>query len=1059
VDVFPASFAQERLWFLEQFRPDVALCAINARFPLPERVDPERLSAALEEVVTRHEVLRTSLAVEDRELTQVVWPQVPVALARTDLSGVPAGQRWSEFESVCLADAVVPLPLDRPPLWRARLVRVAGDECWLVFVVHHTLFDASSAGIFLSELLEVYAAREEGRAPELPALAIQYPDYAVWQRGRWSDGELDDQLAYWRDRLSGAPVELSLPTDRPRPAVSSYAGDVLETEWSSQLTDRVSALAQQSGATQFMVLLAGLGAVLSRWTGQTDVVIGSLVSGRDVAETEPLIGMFVNTLNLRVDVGGDPTFRELLGRVRASVLEALDRADVPFEKLVEALHPERHLSRAPLHQVELNFLPPGPGRQFRNGTAKLDLFFDAGLTDDGRIEFRVDYSTDLFDEATVRRLAASFETLLASAVADPERPVSRLDVLADADRAVVDAANRTAGDRPEQCLHELVAAQAARSPGALAVVEPGGRELSYGDLEGRAAALAGRLQALGVGPGDRVGVCLERSADLVAALLGVLKAGAAYVPLDPEYPGERLGFMVADAGVGVVVTGGGLVARLPAGVVGAGEVVLVEALPAGDGAGFRAPVMSPDELAYVIYTSGSTGRPKGVGVSHRAIVNLVCDVGRAPGLAPGDGFLSLTSVSFDIAALEIFGPLVTGGTVVAVPQRAVQAAGVVRRAIEDGLVSVVQATPSVLAMLVPKLPADSLRWVISGGEPLPVGLARRILGVAGELWNMYGPTETTVWSCRFRVPPDVEAMSIGRPMANTAAHVLGEGMAPVPVGVAGELCLGGVGVARGYWGRAGLTAERFVPDPFGPPGGRLYRTGDLVRWRADGTLDYLGRADDQVKVRGVRVELGEIEAVLSEHPDVIRAVVAVRDAPGGPCLVAYVRWAGEAGSAAELRRFLREVLPEEMVPAAFVVVEDFPVAPGGKLDRAALPAPGTAAVAAETPRVAPATPTEELLCGIWQGLLGGGQVGVDDNFFDLGGHSLTMVALQTHLVESVGHEIPIVDLFRYPTVRALAGYLRGDESGSELERAGRRAALRRQRLRRRRTALHPGGRS
>ena len=1034
-DVFPASFAQERLWFLERLQPDLALYAINVRFSLPGRIDPDRLTSALEELIARHEVLRTSLSVQGGELTQVVPAAVPVALARTDLFGVPAGERWAAFEAVCLGDAVEPLALDRPPLWRGRLVRLADDECWLVFIVHHTIFDAASAAIFLAELLEIYAAREQGREPELAELAIQYADYAVWQRERFAKGEMDRQLAYWRDGLAGAPADLTLPTDRPRPAVASFHGSVLELVWSKELTDGLSGLAQQGGMTLFMVLLSGLAAVLSRWSGQDEVVVGSLVGGRDQAETEPLIGMFVNTLNLRVDVTGDPTFRELLGRVRAVVLGALDNAEVPFEKVVEALRPERHLSRAPLHQVELNLLPPGPGRQFRNGTAKLDLFIDAGLTDDGRLEYRVDYSSDLFDEATVGRLVASFEALLADAVGDPDRRVSRLDLLGGTDGRVF-----TPVDFPRRCLHDLVAAQAAE---AVAVVEPGGRRLTYAELDACATAVAGRLQARGIGLGDRVGVCLPRGADLVAALLGVLKAGAAYVPLDPDYPPERLDYMAGDAEVGLVV-----------------DRELIAEITAADAVDFQPVAVHPEDLAYVIYTSGSTGRPKGVMVPHRAVVNLVTDVARAPGLGPGDGFLFLTSVSFDIAALEVFGPLLAGATVVPVAERAVHAAGEVRRLIEDGLVTVVQATPSVLGVLGPQLPPGSLRWIVSGGEPLPVALARRLLGVAGEVWNFYGPTETTIWSCHYPVPADVEAMSIGGPLANTSAYVLGPGLVPVPVGVAGELFVGGDGVTRGYWRRPGLTADRFVPDPFGPAGARLYRTGDLARWRADATLEYLGRQDDQVKVRGVRIELGEIEDCLARYPQVTRAVVALRDdAPGGRGLVAYVQWAGETGSVAQLRGFLGERLPQEMMPAAFVAVAEFAVAPGGKLDRAALPAPEAAAVAPQASFVAPSTATEELLCGIWQDLLGRERVGTDDNFFDLGGHSLAMAALQARLVEPIGHEVPILDLFRYPTVRALAGYLDGDGHDSEIERGERRAASRRDRLGRRRPALQSRGRA
>ncbi|GAA1770366.1 amino acid adenylation domain-containing protein [Nonomuraea bangladeshensis] len=1003
---FPASFAQERLWFLARLDPGAPAYHINAVIELPERDDPDRCERMLRELVRRHETLRTALAVEDGELVQVVQVELPVTLPRTDLRGLPPERAEREFGALARELARRPFALERAPLWRAHLVRMPGGAAQrLVFVVHHAVFDARSATNFAAELEELDAAWAEGRPPRLPELPVQYADYAAWQREHLAGGVLAAQLGHWRDRLAGLPADLGLPTDRPRPAVRGHAGAEHHLALPAGLTGALEALARRRGATLFMVLLAGLKAVLSRYAGQHDVVVGTPVAGRELPEFEPLLGMFVNTLVLRTDLGGDPEFGELLDRVRETVLDALDHAEAPFDRLVEALQPVRDTSRTPLYQVGFNLLPMSTRGQFPNGTAQLDLNVDVVRTADGAGVY-FEYSTELFDAATIARLAEAY-LLVLEAAADPGTRLSELPLMTAAQRhELLTRWNGTAAAYPERTLHELVAEQAARTPGAVAVRGPDGEELTYAELDARAAALAGRLAAAGVRAETCVALCLPRGVPQVVALLAVLRAGGCYLPLDAAYPAERLAYLLADSGAALLVTESAQLDRLPV------ERPPALLLDGPEPARPTAPVSSvgPDHLAYLIYTSGSTGRPKGVQVPHRGVVNLVTDVIRRLG---GGSALYLTSLSFDIAALEIFTPLLSGGTLVIAPEDAARTPKELRRAAEDA--DLVQLTPSVASLAVEHLPPGVPR-VILGGEPLPVALAARLLEVAGELWNFYGPTETTIWSTAYRVPRSPDVMLIGEALANTTAYVVDRELRPVPVGVPGELLLGGAGVTRGYHRRAALTAERFVPDPFGPPGGRLYRTGDLVRRHADGQLEYVGRLDHQVKIRGVRIEPDEIAAVLTEHPAVHRAVVTVRDdAPGGRGLVAYTTGAGEE---ADLRAHLRARLPDAMIPAAFVTLTELPVLPSGKLDRDALPPPQATAESAGF--VAPRTPMEETLAGIWAELLGRERVGVTDDFFALGGHSLLVVRLIGRIDAAFGVELPLRRCFDATTVEEQA---------------------------------------
>ncbi|MFC3544015.1 non-ribosomal peptide synthetase [Nonomuraea ferruginea] len=1019
--VLPASYAQERLWFLARLDPDAPAHHVNAVIELPGRSDPERCLDALRQVVRRHETLRTSLATEDGDLVQVVRVDLPVTLPCTDLRGLPPERAEREFCALALAEARRPFALDRPPLWRARLVRMSDELQRIVLVVHHAVFDARSGVVFTSELKEIHDALGQGREPDLPELPIQYADYAAWQREHLAGGVLAGQLGYWRERLAGLPGDTGLPTDRPRPATRGHAGDEYARTLPGDLVDALEELARRRGATLFMVLLAGFKALLARYGGQDDVVVGSPVAGRDLPEFEPVIGMFVNTLVLRTDLSGDPSFDELLDRVRGTVLEALDHADVPFDRLVEALRPARDPSRTPLYQVGFNLLPMDTRGQFPNGTAQHDLGLDVVRTPSGAGLY-FEYSTELYDADTVARMAEAYRLVLEAAVADPGIRVSRLPLMTpERERQLLTGWNATAAPYPAGTLHELVAEQAARTPDEVALRDLAGGTLTYAELDERVRALAGRLAAAGVGAETCVALCLPRDAELVVALLAVLRAGGHYLPLDPAYPAERLSYILADSGARLLITTSRLAGDLPA---DRPPVFLLDRPPEGPPA---TPVrVGPDNLAYLIYTSGSTGRPKGVEVPHRGVVNLVTDVIRRVG---GGSALLMTSLSFDIAALEIFTPLLSGGTLVVAPDDTSRVPRQAGRAAEG--VDLVQLTPSVAGLVAGHLP-PGLPRVILGGEPLPPDLAARLLKVAGELWNFYGPTETTIWSTAYRVPRDATTILIGTPVANTSVYVVDGGLCPVPVGVPGELLVGGVGVSRGYHGRAGLTGERFVPDPFGGGGGRLYRTGDLVRWCASGELEYLGRVDDQVKVRGVRVEPDEVAAVLGECPGVGRAVVVVRDdAPGGRGLVAYVQpGAGSGVDPGSLRGFLRARLPEAMIPAAFVTVEGFPVLPSGKLDRNALPPPHPDTAPAFVP---PATPAEETLAAIWSDLLGRDRVGARDDFFELGGHSLLVVRLIARISDELGVELPLRRCFDATTVEEQALAVLEHALGTDLE--------------------------
>ncbi|HEX8273688.1 MAG TPA: amino acid adenylation domain-containing protein [Longimicrobiaceae bacterium] len=1070
----PLSFAQERLWFLHRLHPASAFYNIPVAVRLRGALDAPALETALGEIVRRHEALRTAFPERAGVPVQEVAPFGGFALPVDDLSGLAGAEREAEVRRRVAADAARPFDLASGPLFRASLLRLGADDHVLLACMHHVVGDEWSVGVLFRELSALYAAFVAGAESPLPELPVQYADYAAWQRRVLRGEALERQTAYWRERLAGAPALLELPTDHPRPAVRTYRGAEERVELPRGLLERLTALGRAEGATTFMTLLGAWQVLLAKYAGTDDVVVGSPVAGRTRRETEGLIGFFLNTLVLRTDLGGAPSFREVLRRVRGVTLSAYEHREVPFERLVEELQPQRSLGHSPLFQVMFvlqgaEALEGGlPGVEIEAlhaevATSKFDLTLSMAAHPHG-LGAALEYDTDLFERGTVRRMLEHLGRVLEQVAVDPDRPLSELELLGDDERRQIEAWNRTGADYPaDRCVHHLFEAQAAHTPDAVAVVFEGG-SLTYSELDRLADRLAQHLRGLGVGPDARVALCLERGPAMMTALLGILKAGAAYVPLDPAYPQPRLAYMLEDSGARVLLTQQSLAGQLPE---FGGETVVLDGTPLPpapspargegehDGAEESAAVagcslfpvpypLSPDNLAFVIYTSGSTGWPKGVAMPHRPLVNLLAWQERH-WRRPGPRVtLQFATISFDASFHEVFSCWNAGGRVVLIDEeQRYDPAGLLdlmeRERVERAFMPAVAlqhlAEEADRRGAVPSRLAE----VQTAGEALRITepMRRWFAALGAPLHNHYGPTETHVVTAS-TLDGDPEGWPllpvIGGPIANGACHVLDGGLAPVPVGVPGELYLGGACLARGYLGRPELTAERFVPDPFpGEAGARMYRTGDRVRWLATGALEFLGRTDAQVKLRGFRIEPGEIEAVLEAHAAVREAVVEVRGEGAEKQLVAYVvATEGASPGTAELREHARGSLPEHMVPGAFVVLERLPLTPSGKVDRRALPAPDLGS--GEDRYVAPRTPTEEALAGIWAEVLGVERVGTADGFFELGGHSLLATRVVSRVRDALGVELPVRALFEAPTVAGLAG---------RVEAAGRSDAGRR----------------
>ena len=1060
----PLSFAQQRLWFLDQLEPGNAAYNIAAALRLAGPPQHELLERALREVIRRHEALRTTFAVVLGEAAQVIGAPLEAPFPWIDLRSLPVEARQAETRRRIDEEARRPFDLARGPLVRMAFLWLADHEQVLLASLHHIVADGWSLGVLVRELVALFQAFATGRPAPLPDLPVQYADFARWQRD-WLQGEvLEALLAYWREQLGGAGDVLALPTDRPRPPVQRLRGASFRFDVPAGLSAELAALSRRQSCTLFMLLLAAFQTLFLRFTQQSEIRVGTPVAGRNRIETETLIGFFVNMLVLRGDLSGDPGFAHLLGRVRETALGAHAHQDLPFELLVDALQPERDLSHTPLFQVvfALQNAPEGElelqglalsALEVETGTAKFDLTLSLTETDAG-LRGKLEYNTDLFDAATGRRLAASLLHLLGGVVRSPEARLSALPVLGEAEiHQLLRAWNDTETPRPVTCgLHDLFREQARKAPGAIALAD-GEARMTYGELDRLSNRLAHRLRALGVGPESLVGLCLEPSAEMIVGLLGILKAGGAYVPLDPAYPRERLAFILEDTGLRVLLTRRGLMEYLPA--AGAVPVCLdhgEETLVGGED-GPLATGVSGENAAYVIYTSGSTGRPKGVVVSHGHVVRLFATTERWLGFGPEDTWTLFHSFAFDFSVWEIWGALLYGGRLVMIPFWSTRSPEAFLDLLRSEGVTVLNQTPSAFRQI---LRADSerkesgglaLRRVIFGGEALELQSLRPWFERHGDerprLVNMYGITETTVHVTYREISAgdldEVVGSLIGRPLPDLRAYVLDPRGEPVPVGVPGELHVGGAGLSRGYLRRPELTAARFVPDAWsGEPGARLYRSGDLVRHRPNGDLEYLGRIDDQVKVRGFRIELGEIESVLSSHADVAEAVVLAR-AQGreDKRLVAwFVPVAGRSADLAGLRRFLAERLPDYMVPAALVPLDSLPLTPHGKVDRRALPAPGRTGRARQISGeayVAPRNPTEEILAAVWEQVLGHERVGTRDNFFALGGDSILSIRVLA-LARERGLVFSLQQLFQHQTIGDLAGVV--DAAGASGATAG-----------------------
>jgi aspartate racemase len=1076
---FPLSFAQERLWVLDQLTPGSPVYNVPVAVRLTAPLNVVVLERSLNEIVRRHGSLRTRFTAVDGQPVQVITPELSLTLPVVNLEEFSESEREEQARQLAAQEAHQPFDLARGPLWRASLLRLSDEEHLLLLTMHHIISDGWSIGVLLRELTALYAAYSQGQPSSLPALPFQYADYAVWQR-QWLHGEvLEQQLSYWRQQLANLPV-LELPTDRPRPAVKTYQGTRHYFKLPPSVNEALQALSRQEGVTLFMTLLAAFQTLLYRYTGQEDVVVGTPINGRTRAETEGLIGFFVNTLVVRTDLSGNPSFRELLSRVRQACLGAYAHPDVPFDKLVEELQSARDASRTPLFQVMFTVQSPaeqptgGPSGKLSNltlspmkverETAKFDLTLSL-VNSQPSLTGWVVYNTDLFEAATIERLLAAFRTLLEGIVADPERRLSDLPLLTEAERRqLLVEWNETHQDYPKvTSVHQLIESQVERTPDHTAVVFEDQR-LTYQEINEKANQLAFLLRDKGIGRGDYVPELMDNGPELLISHLAIMKAGAAFVPLDTRWPSERIQGILSDLNSKVVLVGQ---AKPHWPVLASGPCVVVD-VPELTGAKSNphVPVRLEDPI-YVIFTSGSTGKPKGAINQHRGIVNRFLEMNDRYGGRDNDVILATSAPIFDASVWQLLWPLMNGSrTVIPAPTQGFDLQQIIDLMVKEQ-VTMTDFVPSVFRLLVDHLAThrelhgqlSSLRQLLIGGEAMSPPVVYQFKSYFPDvgITNTYGPTETSIGVIFYDVPPEyTNPIPIGRPIRNVQAFILDRTLNPVPVGVPGELYLGGACVGLGYVNDQTATDAGFIQNPFREiNGSQLYKTGDLARFRPDGNIEFLGRLDDQMKIRGVRVQPSEIEAVLRQHPAVREAaVLAQEDTRGDKRLVAYVvpnktpdqrstkdlgtkdqKQSAEAGESAEslgswvlglgsfsseLRQHVKARLPQYMVPSAFVLLEALPLTAHGKLDRHALPAPDRDRPALEESFVAPRTSVEEVLVGIWADVLGLEQVGIRDNFFDLGGHSLMATQIMFRLREAFQVEIPLPTLFQKLTIEELA---------------------------------------
>jgi amino acid adenylation domain-containing protein len=1039
--LFPLSFAQQRLWFLDKLQPNSAAYNVPTVVRLAGPIQLEAFKTALDQVVARHESLRTTFEGAEDAPTQKINPPSSVNLKLIDLSGVPASERAQQSDALIHDEVQKPFDLTKDLMLRATLIRLGAEDHTLVLVAHHIASDEWSLRILFREWSEYYTSICEGRQVTLPELPIQYADFAQWQRDWLSSDEYKAQLEYWTTQLKAPPV-LQLPTDRPRPTTQSFNGALYGTTFSKELSEHVKTFSRQERCTLFMTLMAAFKVLMYRYTQQDDIIVGCPIAGRNRIETEPLIGFFVNTLAVRTSMAGEPGFRSVLKMVRENTLGAYANQDMPFDRLVEELHPQRSSTHMPLVQVLFSLNSDFVEEQVFPGirseeinvdthTSKFDLTVVAKDGPAG-LNVMIEYNTDLFDEQRISRMLGHFGQLLESIVANPEENVSRLEMLTPAERkqVLVDW-NATASEYPAaSSVQQIFEAQVAKTPEAIAL-QYDGQTITYKELNERSNRIAHYL--IEKNAGKLVGVYMDRSVEMVAAFLGILKSGAAYVPLDLSYPKERIEFMMSDTKMAVLLTQEDLRKDLPSG--GANVVSLNTEWQRIEQFSPMAPTIACDgnSIAYVIYTSGSTGRPKGVAVPHRGITRLVLNTDYVK-LRPEDRIAQASNASFDAATFEIWGALLNGARAVGIQKEVAISPADFVAALRKENITTLFLTTALFNQLAREVPDafGTLDTVMFGGEAVDSKWVRAVIESAPpkRLLHVYGPTENTTFSTWYHVTDVKEGLPvpIGRPIANSTLYILNRQLRPMPIGVPGEIFVGGDGLAEGYWERPELTAEKFVPDPFNAtPNAKLYKTGDIGRFDREGNVEFVGRMDHQIKLRGFRIELGEIESLLTRHPQVSEAVAMLReDMPGDKRLVAYLVARGTAPKIADLKEYLKEHLPEYMVPSAFAILDKFPLTPNEKVDRKALPVPEQNRPDMNRAFIAPRDAVEQQLTKIWEKVLGIQPIGVSDNFFDLGGHSLLAVRVFSQIEKTLEKKLPLATLFRAPTIEEIARIIRDD---------------------------------
>lgn len=1039
-DLHFLSYAQQRMWLLDRLDPRNPAYNITRAIRMRGSLSQVALQESLRGIVTRHESLRTTFTESEGEPIPVAAAACSLELPTLDLNDVAEEERESKALRLARDEAQQPFDLARGPLLRAKLLRLRTDEHILILTMHHIITDAWSMSILFEEIGRLYEAFVAGLPSPLPDLPIQYRDFAHWQRKSLPGEVLDRRLAYWQHQLAGVDPVLALPTDRNRPVVPTAHGAIQKRVFSDALRDRLKAVGRESNATLFMTLLAAFQTLLFRYTSREDIVIGSPTAGRPEVEFESLIGFFVNTLAIRTNLSGNPTFRELLGRVREVTLEAYDHQEVPFEKIIEALQIQRSLSYSPLFQV-MFILQNAPKQhlklpglaldelEFDSGTAKFDLTVDMAEVDDG-LSCVCEYNTDLFESATIIRMLGHFQSLLEGIVSDPGQRLLALPLMREFEQhQLLLEWNETAVVYPhEACIHELFAAQAERTPETVALICRD-RSITYAELNSRANQLAHYLRGRGVGQGVLVGICVERSIEAVLGLLGILKAGGAYVAMDPAYPSQRLAFMLGDSQASILLTMQQLRHCVPGYI---GEIICLDtdwAVISSESTANPDSGVHSDDLAYVIYTSGSTGTPKGVLSPHRASVNRFSWMWHQWRFHSEEVCCQKTTLNFVDSVWEIFGPLLQGVRNVIIPDEVLEDPERLVDTLAVHRVTRIVLVPSLLRFLFDSIPhlghkIPDLKLWITSGEALTLQLAKRFEENVPDatLINLYGSSEVAADVTHYMVKNSqfLDRIPIGRPIANTQVYVLDSAFNPVPIGVVGEIHVGGENLAKGYLNNPELTSQKFIPDPFSKnPGARLYRTGDRGRFLPDGNIEFLGRVDNQVKLRGIRIELGEIESVLCSHPSIHAAVVAVSGTEGAERLIGYVVRNRSAVAASELRRFVRDKLPEHMTPASFVMLETLPLLPNGKVDRRALPEPDQEHRRIEQEYIPPRNDMEEKLAGIMTEVLKVDRIGVHDNFFEMGGHSLLGMQVVARVRKVFRVELPLRSLFEEPTIAGL----------------------------------------